>query len=621
MFPSTTPPSLSTQLLTVAILTLQRQLAHNRVNTVEKSSPSNLEVDYIVVGGGTAGCIVAARLSDSNLQTSVLLLEAGGPMTVTREMTGLVDFSSQVWPYSIVQSNRSSLAFTQLFLPYGKVLGGSSTISFNYYNRGNGLVYDSWARQFGAQGWSAQEVLPYFRMSENNTDFEVVKARPWIHGTEGPVEVSTTPDPDPFLLQWRSIVHKAGWPLADFGDLDPNAQFGVTIPQVTQSVANWTRISSASAYIEGRGGRRNLRVELNARVTKVLFFGKAAVGVQFMKNGQIFQAFSRREVILSAGTFNTPQLLMLSGVGPRKHLEKFRIPVIADLPAVGSTLISHPNMLLDFRLLNRSLVNDPYPVGSEQTTIGSLYDFLAKGQGPLRQSPSVMVYFGTEINGNRLWPDVFAYSGGPALYAALSNPVNLQIFKPDVREQWRSYYQALAPTEKTTNAFTIFLLVRPKSSGNVRLASADPLQLPQIDLGYFSSTQDLAAIVRGLAMGFELVEQSSEAQQLLSYSALPVPGCNFCEDGRPLSKCPSYLVCLARTVTFSDGHDCCTVRMGSSLVDNSSYVLDERLRVRTLQRLRVIDASAMPAIPNGNTLAPTMMVGERGAVLVIEDNK
>ncbi|KAH9398976.1 hypothetical protein TYRP_018361 [Tyrophagus putrescentiae] len=612
--------SLSTQLLTVALITLQRQLQHNRVinnnNAAISSSPSSANVDYIIVGGGTAGCIVAGRLTE-NSSVSVLLLEA--------EMSGVIDLADEVWPYSTVRQQSASeyifLAFAfasgTAALPYGKVLGGSHVQTLNVYTRGNRRDYDRWAGEFGARGWGYEDVLPYFMRSENNTDPKVVAANRGLHGTAGPVEVSTVPNPDPFELRWQAIVNASGWPIADYGNSE--AQYGFSIPQVTQSATNWTRRSTGSAYIEDNSGRGNLRVQLFSHVTRVLFDGqRRAIGVEYRiirgdNNNQTYQVYCRREVILSAGAINSPQLLMLSGIGPRDHLSSLGIPVLADLPAVGSRMQSHASVPMDFSLVNQSEITLLRNIDNQGLTIPNLYDFYVHSSGPLRQRPVAMMYIATGVSGDRDWPDGYLVLTSGAVFTDSLLEAAVQNYRADRRTEWRQYLRQYLNNER--HLYLTFLNYRPLSRGTVRLASRDPLQSPLIDPAFFSDRQDLAAMVAAMSIGFALFETPA-ARSLFTYSALPVPGCAFCPD-RPLSRCFTYLACVAQSVTVSDWHDCATVPMGSDSSGNAS-ALDEHLRVRGVQGLRVMDASVMPAIPNANTLAAAMMIGEKGARLLLQ---
>ncbi len=500
------------------------------------------------------------------------------------------------------------------------------TDTINVYSRGNAHDYDAWANALGAgTGWSAQSVLPYFRRTENNTDPAVVAAAPaYVHSTSGPVKVSTVPNPDPITTKWLNAVVGMGWPKADFADL--YHQYGISLPQTTQSPNNWTRETTATVFIEPvLGTRTNLHLLLNAHVTRILFNNNnanqnpgfpmmtnlRATGVEFSRpDGTLTTVRARREVILSAGSLNSPQILMLSGVGPRDHLNSLGIPVLADLP-VGSTLYDHPKVPLDFTVNNASditLTNDVFGALNVQ----NLYQFYLYAAGPLARKAYTYTYFATGINGDQQWPDAISYQ----LISQVNPDMNLQIagYDQSRADQWREYFGQWA--DASNHIWLSMLLFRTLSSGSVRLASRNPYDAPLIDPAVFNVRQDLDATVRAMSILFQQTE-TPIGRQLYSYSRLPVPGCTFCTDGRPISACFSYLTCVAQQVTLVDYHEVGSNRMGNA--SSPDTVVDERLRVRGIGSLRIIDASVMPAVPNCNTNTPTMMVAEKGVHMLQQD--
>ncbi len=513
-------------------------------------------------------------------------------------------------------------------MQHGKILGGSMTDTINVYSRGNAHDYDHWAGHLGAgPGWSAQSVLPYFRRTENNTDPAVVAATAapaHVHSTSGPMKVSTVPNPDPITTKWLDAVVGMGWPKADLADL--YHQYGVSLPQTTQSPNNWTRETTATVFIEPiLGTRTNLHLLLNAHVTRILFNNSPNLGFPMMTNdlratGVEFSrpdgtltttVRARKEVILSAGSLNSPQILMLSGIGPRDHLNSLEIPVLADLP-VGSTLYDHPKVPLDFTVNNASditLTNDVFGA----LNIPNLYQFYLYAEGPLARKAITYTYLATGVNGDRKWPDAISYQ-----QISQPNPdMDLQVagYDQSRADQWREYFGQWAET--SNHIWLSVLLFRPRSSGSVRLASRNPYDAPLVDPAVFSRRQDLEATVRAMAILFRQTE-TPVGRQLYSYSGLPVPGCTFCtEDGRPISSCLSYLTCVAQQVTVVDYHEVGSNRMGNA--SSVDAVVDERLKVRGIGSLRIIDASVMPAVPNCNTNTPTMMVAEKGVHMVQQD--
>ena len=297
----------------------------------------------------------------------------------------------------------------RLSIRRGKMLGGSGAINLGAYTRGNRRCYDNWAQQYGATGWSYSEVLQYFLRSENNTDPAVVAANPHCHSTQGPLEISTVPNPDPIQLRMRDAAHRLGWPLTDFSNMEE--QYGTSILQATQSATNWTRQSTASAFVEVNIDRPNLHVLVNSYVTKIIFNNHSgtptATGVEFIQNNHtLYQVNATKEVIISAGPINTPQLLMLSGVGPDEHLALFDIPLVVDLP-VGNNLYDHLLVALDYFVKNESDINWSGRYFDLDTQ--SMYNFLRHQTGPLTRLSLLETYIATGINGDRNWPDGMMY--------------------------------------------------------------------------------------------------------------------------------------------------------------------------------------------------------------------
>lgn len=302
-------------------------------------------------------------------------------------------------------------------VPRGKILGGSHAVNFASYTRGNFRDYNNWASTYGARGWSYDEVLPSFLRSENNTDPTVVAANPTFHSTSGPVEVSTLPNRDPILNRWLEGVSRQGVPLTDFSNLVN--QYGASVLQTTQSKTNWTRQTTASAFLEVNIARPNLHVLVNSHVTRVIFNNNgqsmgmnqgsqvAATGIEFVRNNRTYQVRASREVILSAGSINSPQILMTSGVGHRDHLQSLGISVVTDLP-VGDNLYEHLAIPFDFWVTNASDITMSRNLNTIMT-VQNLYEFFQLAQGPLTRMPMTETYIATGINGDRDWPDVNQY--------------------------------------------------------------------------------------------------------------------------------------------------------------------------------------------------------------------
>lgn len=362
--------------------------------------------------------------------------------------------------------------------------------------------------------------------------------------------------------------------------------------------------------------RPNLHILVNSHVTRLLFSPEPSshplvTGVEFTRQGTLHTVAASRTVILSAGVVNSPQILLLSGIGPRAHLRAMGIPLRADLP-VGSTLYDHVTALSDVT------VRDPADVtlsGAQYASLNAhaLAGFITNGTGPLVRLALTETYTATGLNGNRDWPDgLLWFIFAQILSSKLDEYLN--VFAGEQRDAWRQYYRPF--TDSNQHLFFGASLVRPHSSGSVRLASPNPLDAPLIDYNFLEDGQDLAALTEVLRTLMRILESPVMAPYL-AYSTLPIPGCSFCADGRPLSSCTSYLVCAARSFTIAMFHPTSSCPMGNS--SSPRAVVDERLRVKGVWRLRVMDASVMPMVVNTNTNAAVMMIAERGVHLLRED--
>lgn len=615
-------PALVVQLLTFAVLALQRQLYHNRGLDLGNSTNASTfvvqaEYDFIIVGGGTAGCIVASRLSEVQ-NVSVLLLEAGGPSTITSDMMAAFAYFNYNWGYQTTPQQYSAFGLRdrRLSFPRGRILGGSHAINSALYNRGNSRGYDDWAANRGAQGWSWAEVLPYFLLSENNTDPQIIAANPSLHSTSGPVQVSSIPNTVPIHNHWTNALVKSRWPIID---INGPWQLGTSVLQMTQSNTNWTRQTTYNAYIEPIILQRsNLHVLPNSLVTRLLFqntsAGQAsAVGVEFERAGQTFQVRARREVILSGGVINSPQLLMLSGIGPAEHLAEMNIsPIVANLSGVGYNLQDHISTSMYF-LVNNSSDFGPFESPLRNAfSAENLADFFTNSSGPLIQGATSETFVATGINGDKDWPDGMIY----AIIMGLSPNINQVLGGVDQsnRDAWERFYRPLVEPDLIFRL--VFSAFRSVTKGRVSLASRDPHDHPIINPNYFADPRDLSTVVRTFSVGLKVAE-SEYMKPYIRFSPETVPGCTLCPD-RPMSSCISYLVCVAQTMTSTSYHPVGTCSMGNS--SNVYSVVDERLRVRKVANLRVIDASVMPEVPNANTNTATMMIAEKGAHMLRQDH-
>jgi choline dehydrogenase len=519
--------------------------------------------DYIIVGAGSAGCVLAARLSaDSGV--SVLLLEAGladdadeirAPAAVNRLFQTSYD-----WNYQTVPQHRAG--GRTVYWPRGKVLGGSSSINAMIYIRGNRHDFQGWKDEHGCVGWGYEDLMPYFRRAEDNSR----GASPY-HGTGGPLAVTDPRYKSQACAAFIAAAQEQGAKAND--DFNGPRQDGVGWYQVTQR--NGQRCSAATAYLHPALSRPNLIVLTDALVTNVIIEGGHATGVRYLHHGEPQTARANAEVILSGGAVNSPQLLMLSGIGPAEHLIEMGIDVHADLRGVGGNLSDHPVLPVIWSTPKiRSLW--------EKASNTSLLRWQLTHRGPLTSNVA-------ESGG-------FAHSE-PGLPA------------PDLQlHVLPAPYQNQGLADPARRAMTVLVgLVDVASRGRIRLRSADPRHRPAIDPGYLSDERDGRALAAGLKLAREFVTARPMATICSSELA---PGGHVRSDAELLNYVRSSVVTLYHPVG--------TCTMGGDSRWNS--VVDLELRVRGVTGLRVVDASVMPVVPRGNTNAPTIAIAERAADLI-----
>jgi choline dehydrogenase len=520
------------------------------------------DFDVVVVGAGSAGCALAGRLSEDP-SLKVLLLEAGGSDDVLEVQIPAACYKNWRtrldWNYTTEE--QPALGGRTLFWPRGKVLGGSSSINAMIYIRGAKADYDEWAELTGDPSWSYDQVLPLFRRMEDNA-----RGADRYHGTGGPLRVENLRSPHPWTRAVVESALAAGYPRND--DFNGDVQEGVGQYQVTQKRGR--RWSAADAYLHPAMDRPNLTVLTGALTTRVLVSDGRATGVEYRRGGRVHTAVAAREVVLSGGAVNSPQLLLLSGIGPADHLREVGVDVVHDLPGVGSGLQDHPLVPVVWNVRSgRSLFRAESPSGYAQ--------WFGARRGPLTSNLAEAGLF------TRSTPE-------------LSEP-DLQMHFLPVKF-WKQ-----AEVDPDVDAFTAaVVLVRVHSRGTVRLRSADPTWSPAIDAGYLTDERDLDALVCGVEKAREIAATGPLASVLADEWS---PGSTV--HGR------EALRETVRTTLESLYHPVSSCRMGT---DDQS-VVDSQMRVHGIDGLRVVDASVMPTLVRGNTNAPTIMLAERAADLIL----
>lgn len=533
--------------------------------------------DYIIVGAGAAGCALAARLTEYTKHT-VLLLEAGGPdrspwLHIPIGYGKVFHDASVNWKY--LTEPEPNLGNQPQYWPRGKVLGGSSSINAMVYVRGHPRDYAEWGAV--APGWGWDDVAPIFRRMEDWSGPQHPD-----RGTGGPLGVyDATSDVHPLTQTYLTAAAQAG--IATNPDYNAGNMEGAALYQITTK--GGFRASASRSYLKPSRGRSNLDIRTRAHVTRVLLDGTRATGVEYRQNGQLKTVNARAEVILSGGAINSPQLLQLSGIGPGDVLQNTAIPVIRDAPHVGRNLQDH----LGCDLLYRSLV----PTMNQQLRplLGKLrvaLQFALTRRGPLSLS----------LN----------QGGGFVRMSEASQGPDLQLYFSPV-----SYTRAPVGVRPLMNPdpFPGFLMglnpCKPTSTGALQICSPDPMVPPEMRPNYLSSPRDLDLMVQGIKL-LRRIAGMPALEAVIERELHPGPDTGT----------DDAIAAYIRKTAWTVFHQCSTCRMGS---EAASSVVDPQLRVRGISGLRVADASVFPTIPTGNTNAPSIMVGEKAADLIVADTR
>ncbi|XP_072759631.1 glucose dehydrogenase [FAD, quinone]-like isoform X1 [Anoplolepis gracilipes] len=572
--------------------------------------------DFLLIGAGSAGSVVANRLTE-NPDWKVLVLEQGDDEIFLTDVPFLAPFL-HITDYARVYKSEPrpkdksgyggyclSMVDGRCKIVSGKAVGGTSVMNFMIYSRGSPADYDTWA-SLDNPGWSYKEVLPYFIKSER---CKLIDKDERYHGFDGYLDVTNSPYATPLKERWLKAGQELGYDLVDY-----NSDRLVGFSTVQANLRNGHRVSASKAFLRPIRGRINLYLSKLSTVTKIIInpTTKRAVGVEFVKNHKTYFVTPSKEIILSAGALGSPKLLMLSGIGPKNHLSSLGIHVIEDLP-VGFNLQDHVSMSGLMFLVNESVTIVGHRLASDPV---SFLDYLIHGKGPwtIPGGAEGLAFISTKVNSRsskRLegdYPDIELVLAVSSLAADISGLYrDLLGLTEDFNKEVYSDYESL-------DSFTIGpILLRPKSRGRVSLKSTDPSDSPVIDMNYYDHEDDVNTMVQGIKMAIKVASTKAFQRFNTTLLSVPFPGCkHIAFNSDP------YWACVARHVSTTVAHFAGTCKMSTR---KNSGVVDHRLRVHGISGLRVVDASIMPTIIAGHTMAPVYMIAEKASDMIKEDWK